>query len=394
LNALQNSSSYKQGAASAAQLQKAIDGSGLSDEIKQDLRSFARRFKQWWAFELYRKKINALNTILDSMPGQKRQYFTAMLADIAKMEQPSDSRKINEEIEYFKSQNPEQEGDALSGIEEVLNLKSEILLTGRLGELRDKIEDLDLPVYKINELKAALDNIEATQDYQKFSEEYAQLQQRLQESQVAEPAQVKELLEAKQEDLARQDEERVKEILKESAAAPPAPSEPLGRAAGFKDYLYGISAKAGAWAGRAVSILALITVMVFFILYFVTERKKKELVSLLAKPGEFIIRLYENIREVLAIFGLRYEQCVTPQSFAHLIDNSYCPKDNLFFKLTVKFEEAKYSRHSLVSGDAAIAVDYYNNFLSLLLHSHSKPYVFFKYLATLFKRKPLFIAKR
>jgi hypothetical protein len=66
------------------------------------------------------------------------------------------------------------------------------------------------------------------------------------------------------------------------------------------------------WLLRAIfnGVLALILfiIMIFSILYILTLKEKKRLLALYGKPNEFIVALYENLRQILNFFDLRYEE--------------------------------------------------------------------------------------
>ena len=130
----------------------------------------------------------------------------------------------------------------------------------------------------------------------------------------------------------------------------------------------------------------------FIILYLLTERIKKKLRAYIEEnPRESIIYLYENAKKILAIFGLSHKGFIPPLAYCRLVEQRYSIENNLFLRFTVKFEEAKYSRHILKSGDALSVLSDYNDFLKILLGHYNKSALFFRYLLTLLYRRPLFI---
>jgi len=145
-----------------------------------------------------------------------------------------------------------------------------------------------------------------------------------------------------------------------------------------------------------LSMLCLIilgTIILFIILYFLTLRQKNRLISLYKNPQQFILDLYENVKTVITIFGIRYKEALAPLSYAALIEKRLLIQDNLFSGFTVKFEEAKYSRHILKSEDANLALDDYNNFLKVLFNSHNKFTRISKFFLSIVYRRPLSIYK-
>jgi len=144
---------------------------------------------------------------------------------------------------------------------------------------------------------------------------------------------------------------------------------------------------------KGVFFLFLGVVAMFIVLYVFTEKKKNNLRNSLDKnPTEFIVNLYENTKKILAIFNLSYKECLTPLSYAEIVQKNYSIENNLFLRFTAKFEEAKYSHHTLSSRDASLALNDYNYFLKILFSRYNKFSLFLKYSLTLLHRSPLFIS--
>jgi len=140
------------------------------------------------------------------------------------------------------------------------------------------------------------------------------------------------------------------------------------------------------------SFLFLGIAAMFTILYALTEKRKNNLKDSLDKnPAGFIVNLYENTKKILAIFNLSYNEHIPPLSYAELVQESYSIENDLFLRFTAKFEEARYSGHTLSRRDASLALTDYNDFLTILLSRYNKPALFLKYSLTLLGRIPLFI---
>lgn len=144
---------------------------------------------------------------------------------------------------------------------------------------------------------------------------------------------------------------------------------------------------------KVISLLVLIIIMAFLVLYFLTEKEKNKLISIYRNPREFIISLYENLNNILIIFGLRYEGFLPPLSYAQLVEKRYSIRDNIFLRFTSRFEEAKYSQHILQSNDAHLALDEYNNFLKILFSRQHRSSLLLRHCLALLHRRPLFIGK-
>lgn len=98
-----------------------------------------------------------------------------------------------------------------------------------------------------------------------------------------------------------------------------------------------------------------------------------------------------NAKDILGLFGLRYEPHIAPLAYAALVENRISLKNELFPRFTSKFEEAKYSRHALEENDSSSALDDYNNLIKRLTSKHGKPYLCSRYLLVLIYRKPLLL---
>jgi len=135
-----------------------------------------------------------------------------------------------------------------------------------------------------------------------------------------------------------------------------------------------------------------IILILFFVLYFLTKKEKMKLIALSKdSPRELIINLYDNLKALLVIFDAASEEQLFPLLYAELIEKKYAVTDNSFLKFSVKFEEAKYSRHALQPADAVSVLQDYNHFLKILFQNYNKLSLIFRYFVTLLYRKPIFI---
>jgi hypothetical protein len=134
---------------------------------------------------------------------------------------------------------------------------------------------------------------------------------------------------------------------------------------------------------------------IFAAFYALTEEKKSEMKNCLDDdPREFMVKLYGNTESILGFFGLRRREWMTPLHYAGKVQDKYSIENDIFSKLTVKFEEAKYSLHSISRSDASCALNDYNNFIKAVLARHNKLSLFLRYCTAIFNRKPLFIPNR
>lgn len=142
-------------------------------------------------------------------------------------------------------------------------------------------------------------------------------------------------------------------------------------------------------------ILFVFTGMFGFLLvsYFSTASKARQILLLYNNPKAFISRLYENLRGALVIFGSKGEGHMAPIPYAEIIRKSYDIKRDDLMSLTVKFEEARYSRHPLNANDANLAIENYNNILKEISSRYNKFAVFLKRLLFVLQGRPFFIYK-
>ena len=138
----------------------------------------------------------------------------------------------------------------------------------------------------------------------------------------------------------------------------------------------------------ALLVLSVLTI-IFIIFFIIAEAEKKRLRNLFySDPRKFIIAIYANLSRILAIFGFYNRNHLPPLSFAAVVENAYSIKENSLLKLTVKYEEAKYSNHSISKEDASGIIASYNALLSVLYKRDNKLLFFYRYCIGLTRRLP------
>lgn len=131
-------------------------------------------------------------------------------------------------------------------------------------------------------------------------------------------------------------------------------------------------------------------IVIFMTFYLLTISARNKLLAYFHKdPRWFIVNLYDNLKIILVVFGLGNKERLPPLSYARMVENIKSIEDNCLLRLTVKFEEAKYSHHILQGTDALVALDTYNEFLQTLFSRYNKLYLLYKYCLTLIHRIPL-----
>ncbi|MFH1640436.1 MAG: hypothetical protein ABIA66_00585, partial [Candidatus Omnitrophota bacterium] len=143
---------------------------------------------------------------------------------------------------------------------------------------------------------------------------------------------------------------------------------------------------------KIILFLLLLIIILLIILYLLSQRKRDYITDGLSKdPRGFIIKLYMNLKHILFLFGLRHKDVLPPLAYGRLVEKNYPVRDNLFLEFTMKYAEAKYSRHVLENTNALASLDDYNKFLKIVLEQESKVGRLFKHLVCLLKRVPLFV---
>ncbi|MCM8796911.1 MAG: hypothetical protein NC923_03430 [Candidatus Omnitrophica bacterium] len=138
--------------------------------------------------------------------------------------------------------------------------------------------------------------------------------------------------------------------------------------------------------------LFLILAAIALALYLITKGRIKKILSLYEdNPSAFIIGIYFNIKDILEILGSFCKNTITPLNFARAVENKYSLKNNLFLRLSVRFEEAKYSGHHLGKKDSQAMLADYNNFIKDIFGRLNAVSIFYVYCAALIRTRPTFI---
>jgi hypothetical protein len=144
-------------------------------------------------------------------------------------------------------------------------------------------------------------------------------------------------------------------------------------------------------SAKIVFVLLLGIFCVVFVLYTLAQNKRMRLRSLTYDPRKFILELYKNATRLITIFGLRYDDYTFPLFYAERAKQKFLIKDNHFWNLSVKFEEAKYSQHVLERADVVEALDNYNKFFQKLCKDQSRRLSFYRHCLALLHCRPIFI---
>lgn len=145
---------------------------------------------------------------------------------------------------------------------------------------------------------------------------------------------------------------------------------------------------------KILFFLSLFLLILYSYFYIMTERTKERILKSCDNPRDFIIALYGNLNKIMVIFDAQQKFYMPPLFFASLIDKKYAIAENLFFRFTERFEEAKYSSHNLKPEVSRLVLEDYNQILKIIFAQHKKIAIAYNYFKALVNKTPLFIFKR
>jgi len=216
INKMQSADSNQKIKKYGRELRQIINDSSAGDNAKRDLPELAGQLKEWKTFDVYRRNSDSLNKKLDSVDKQSKKEFSDLLSSINSIERLPDFKEVEKRIEKLKETMPSAYKDMIREIEEILDLKSEMFLSGEARDLKEKIESFKLAEDESRELKEEIDDIKDAQDYQKFLKSLSEYQEKIGENRINVSAKTKELLEIKKHLLFNEKKEKIKNKLEES----------------------------------------------------------------------------------------------------------------------------------------------------------------------------------
>lgn len=369
-------------------LRKIVSGSSLGGKAKENIRAEIERFTEWKIFQLYRSKLSELHKVAGSLEAEGKQEFVSLLLEIEEAGQVSEFKNLEARLELLEERAAFKANELIQELKEAVDLRLQMALLEKESRLEEKIEESDLSSSAVQELQETLSVQEALEEEEKFSEASQKLEG-IPEVEEAIAEETKELLESRRYLLDQEQIRKTEEMAQRQAEAAAQEAEKKLRKEGatqsiLSEILFNLV--------RMLPGIALSLVFSVFILYLLTEKRKKELFDLCKEnPKEFILLLYENAKAVLRIFGMSFEAHLVPLAYARLVEKKYCIEDNLFLHLTIKFEEAKYSGHSLEINDALSVSENYNKFFKKVFSKYNKFFLFQRYCLGFIQRRPFFM---
>ncbi len=145
---------------------------------------------------------------------------------------------------------------------------------------------------------------------------------------------------------------------------------------------------------NAIIFSIIIAIISFITLYFINLKRINRLVSLQNSDArEFIINIYKNSRDVLGLFGLKYDKFMSARFYALLVEQKKLIDNGSYFNFTLGFEEAAYSKHIIEPADAQSALNNYCESIESLFNKLGKSEGYLIYLRSLIWRVPILSKK-
>jgi len=142
---------------------------------------------------------------------------------------------------------------------------------------------------------------------------------------------------------------------------------------------------------KIILALFLLFLGVLLVLYLSADDKRRRLRLLRDNPRQLILELHENATRLVTVFGLRYDNYTFPLFYAEAAKKKFLLENNVFLNFSVKYEEAKYSKHDLKARDLAGVVNDYNHFFESLCKDQKRTVSFYRYFLALLYRRPIFV---
>jgi len=216
INEIQHSNSYEQMSKYARELQKTIDKSSLNIDVKRELKESVRKSKEWKTLEFYRKKSDFLEKKIDSLDGQLKKEFRGLHSAINETERLSDLRDIEKKNDELKETATPQTRNLIKEIENLLDLKSEMLLSENNRQLKEKLESSNLPGYKLKEFKEEVNTLRDMEEVRDFLAASSEFQNKIEKDEINISQEIKESLENKIHSFIKEKIEKINDMLKDS----------------------------------------------------------------------------------------------------------------------------------------------------------------------------------
>lgn len=197
------------------QVRQIVNNSSAGAAAKKELLEAEGQFREWKILDSYRRKAEYLNKKSDSLEGPMKKELKDLLSGIDNIAKVSDLKAAEDEIVKLKESAPSEDKDMMEELDEVLGLRSEMLLSEKAEESLEAIEERRLPLEESEDFRQKTEGIKGARDIKDFSDSLAQYKQKLQENRMAPDSGIKELSRIKAHLLFNEGKERAAELLKE-----------------------------------------------------------------------------------------------------------------------------------------------------------------------------------
>ena len=110
-------------------------------------------------------------------------------------------------------------------------------------------------------------------------------------------------------------------------------------------------------------------------------------------PRSFIINLYNNLIDILALYGTRRRKSMPPGEYVRLVRKNYAGKDiGKLHNFTERFNEARYSSHPVDQEVAYSAASEYDVIIACVMKLHRLKSNFVRYFRIILRKLPLKIS--
>jgi hypothetical protein len=362
-------------------IKKSIARSLVNERAKEEIGGMVEDLKAWKIFELYRAKLESLQKKINSLGEDSRKMVEGLPLKIEGMENPADLKGALAAATTRGEGESNVPKEVREDFKDALFLKAQLLVAEDSKSLSGKLKQDGLSNFQAEEIKEKLEGV-------KNSSSVAQLLKSIEKAgaQQAEDSvslELQSIAELKM-DILQEESKKEKEVLENARLLAEDAKEGKGELLGGLMNLFFI----------AVLFLIFLILILLLNLYFAIERKKKLLLEALkSDPRKFLLAIFENANKILAVFNFRQDGVLPPLELAYSVQKKYSIGNNLFSRLAVSYEEAKYSKHALGRDFCIQALDDYNNFLSELFLRHGKTTFFISYLKALFMMLPFSLPK-
>jgi len=149
---------YKKG------MQEIIAKAPLDDNAIKEANKLIQKIQDWKVFQLYRKKIQKLESQLSSLDADAQGALSKILNEIKEAQTQEELEKAEEEDYRFQASAQSEVRSFANELKETVNLKRTMLIKKESSEIDSELQNAYLPVQRLNELKDMVDTLQYADD--------------------------------------------------------------------------------------------------------------------------------------------------------------------------------------------------------------------------------------